>query len=1001
MIDRRTFIKGCAAAAFGAGAESMAVPALGAVKKAKAGSLTGRAEASEWLLRNGKHVISPNFVVRHSVCLQCHGECGIRAKVTRKGGRLVRLVENPWHPNTLINYIGTDKDAAATAATPGRLCARGVSGVQTLYDPCRITVPLKRTGPRGSNRWEPISWEQLIREVTEGGKLFSGIDDPLGKDVDVKGLRWLYEHRQDPIDPKNPDYGHVSNGLVFQGGRIVATRKTFQTRFAQSFGTVNNFEHTNICEQSHHIANGEAFSGKHNYHADLCNSEFVMFWGTAPGEANFPMQTLAMFSAEARARGCRIVVVDPVLPVTVTQDPNMQWVAVKPGTDGALAMGIIREMIDTGHYNRNFLVRPNDAAAKAAGELNSTNATFLVVTQKGDANEGRILTCQLAGISGKGAVVIDHSTEKPAAASGVSEAELEFSGKVNGLEVKSAFTLLAESARKNTLDEYSKICGVPAGTIRSLAKELTSHGRKAVAEFYRGIAQHPNGYYTGFAIDAINVLIGNLNWKGGASTGGGSFASGKGHYDLGKIPGLVPAATGLPITREKAFYEKSTEFKAKKAAGKSPYPAPRPWFPYSKDIYSEIIPSALQGYPYKAAVLIWHMATPLYAAPGQANEELLRGLKDPKKIPLIISSDIVIGDSTLYADYVVPDVTYMERYVQIGVPDTLMVKGTGVRWPVVEPLTGKKKDGTHYCYETFLIDVARRLGMAGFGKDAIPDSEGKLWPLDTPEDFYLKATANVAFDGSPCADATEDDIAVAGLSGYYSRFKECLKPEEWKKTLFVLSRGGRFEPASKRYEGDKLGHRMGKPLSIYSEKVALGRDSMTGKRFSGSPIWQKPLTALGRDAAALDAGKGMDLVIVSQKSPLQSHSRMPGCTVVREIRPENAAEINAADGKKLGLKTGDKVVVTTATGSRKCRVLLREGVAPGVLSFVIGYGHTGYGAASGRIGKRVIKGDPERARGVNLNPVMRLDPDVPMMALLDPIGGSASFYDTRAKIAKA
>ena len=55
------------------------------------------------------------------------------------------------------------------------------------------------------------------------------------------------------------------------------------------------------------------------------------------------------------------------------------------------------------------------------------------------------------------------------------------------------------------------------------------------------------------------------------------------------------------------------------------------------------------------------MATPLYAAPGQASKELTEKLKDPRNIPLIISSDIVIGDSSIYADYIIPDITYLER----------------------------------------------------------------------------------------------------------------------------------------------------------------------------------------------------------------------------------------------------------------------------------------------------------------------------------------------------
>lgn len=998
-MQRRDFIQSFAALGAASGSSLFAAPLLAAEGAAPSAS---RQTAPEWLrdAKTGMLHINPDYCVRHSVCLQCHGECGIRAKVERKTGKLVRLVGNPWHPNTKINYTDMSVPIDQTATDPGTLCARGVSGVQVLYDPYRVRVPLKRTGPRGANEWKVISWKELLDEVVDGGKIFSDVNDPLSKDIDVRGFRWLYEHRNEPMDPNNPDYGNRTNGLVLQGGRIVKSRKDFQSRFANSFGTVNNYEHTNICEQSHHIATGETFGGKHNFHADLCNSEFVMYWGTAPGEANFPMQTLGKYSAYARAHGCKIVVVDPVLPVTVTTNPNMKWVAVRPGTDGALAMGMLQVIIDEKRYNASFLSSPNDAAAQKAGELNATNASWLVVTDEKSPSFGKFLSVQEAGLDGKGAVVIDAQSGKPAAASASSKAIIDYAGTVNNVKVKSVFRLLSESAHQKTVKEYSAICGVAEDEIRQLAREMTSHGRKAVAEFYRGIAQHPNGYYTGLAINALNVMVGNLNWTGGASTGGGSYDYAKGHYDLSALPGLEPAAKGLRISREKAHYENSSEFKRLQAAGRNPYPARRPWFPFSSDIYSEIIPSALEGYPYKADILFWHMATPLYAAPGQANAELVEKIKDPHNIPLILASDIVIGDSSIYADYIIPDITYLERYVHVAVPDTLMSKGIGVRYPVVEALTEKTDDGRPFCYETFLIDVAKRLGMAGFGDKAIPDADGKLWPLNRMEDYYIKATANVAYSGSPCADATDEDIAVAGLADYYKKFKDCVKPSEWKKVLYIMSRGGRFEPVVNRYAGDKLGHPNKKLVSLYSEKVAMGIDSMTGKHFCGIALWQQPQTILGKDLAAVDNAQAMPFVIVTQKSPLQSHSRLPACTIIREIRPENAAEINPEDGRRLGIKTGDEIIVKTATGQRRCKALLREGVAPGVISFIVGYGHTGYGAAKGRIGGKTLAGDPERARGVNLNPIMRLDPDIPMMALMDPIGGSAAFYDTRAQIVK-
>jgi tetrathionate reductase subunit A len=56
----------------------------------------------------------------------------------------------------------------------------------------------------------------------------------------------------------------------------------------------------------------------------------------------------------------------------------------------------------------------------------------------------------------------------------------------------------------------------------------------------------------------------------------------------------------------------------------NPYPAKRPWFPFTKDIFSDILPSALEGYPYTADILLWHMCTPLYSAPGMGKEDIIR-----------------------------------------------------------------------------------------------------------------------------------------------------------------------------------------------------------------------------------------------------------------------------------------------------------------------------------------------------------------------------------------
>ena len=1007
MVDRRSFLQLCAAAGVGGGVAGYSdvfyhmIPLNDRGERARH-PVYGRSTDPEWLLdpKTGKHKPNPRFLLRHTVDLQCHSECGLRVKIDRNSGRIKRIIGNPYQANCRSDYLNYDMPLASTARLPGTVCARGNTGLQTVYDPYRVTVPLKRTGARGENKWKPISWDRLIKEVIEGGRIFADTSDPKSRDLEVLGFRGLHARRNEPMDPDAPELGMRTNGLVTQGGRIKATRRAVQKRFARAFGTVNEYEHTNVCEISHHIATDMVYPHKHAVKPDILGADFLMFWGTSPGDANFPMQTVAKYVAEARARGARYVVVDPVCHRGGVIGNYAEWVPIKPGTDGALAMGMIRWMIDNGRYNADYLSFPNQAAAEAAGELSHTDASFLVITQAGHPREGAFLSPAEAGLAAddEDHIVIGEVSGEPELASQPRKARHDYAGKVGGIAVKTTFRLLKESARSRSLDEYAEICSIPAAKIAELAREFTSHGRRAASEFYRGVAKHPNGFYNGLALHMLNVLIGNLNWKGGISAGGGGFETMTGRYDLNTIPeGSEPK--GVKLTREGSYYEASSEYRRHRETGQSPYPARRPWFPHTFNIYSEILPSAVAGYPYKVDILIWHMATPFYSVPGQHNEELIKKIKDPANIPLIIASDIVIGDTSMYADYIVPDVTFMERWVHIGMHETTLVKGTSVRWPVIEPLTGKTADDRHFGYETFLIDVAEALGLPGFGDKAIPDAKGYLWPLHRGEDYYLKATANVAYtDGEPVAPADAEDLAVCDLEPFHQRFADALPEDEWPRVLKVLARGGRFEPVAKRWDVDKLGHRFTRRLSLYAEEVALSRNAITGERFSGVSGWVEPTTMAGTTLATLDPADQWPFTILTYKGSIQTHSRLVSNTILREIQPENWIEINRSTGEKLGFRDGDLAWVETPQGKHKGRVKLREGIRLDVITFSVGYGHWGYGASAVEIDGKRTEPDKIRAAGIHLNPIMRHDPTVEQMPVMDPVGGSVSFYDTRARL---
>lgn len=199
-------------------------------------------------LATGKVTVNEDILVRYSACLGCYSSCGNRVKLDRETGRLITVGGNPYHPNNAYPYLNfTDSlDEAYLSmsyangkgnVTRGTLCGRG-QGTQDAYSqPDRITQPLKRAGKRGEGKWKPISWDQLIKEVTEGGKLFADI----GEDTQIEGFKALHDTKT-PLDASQPGLGPKSNQFVGLGGRGDG-RAVLAGRFASNFGSINNYGH--------------------------------------------------------------------------------------------------------------------------------------------------------------------------------------------------------------------------------------------------------------------------------------------------------------------------------------------------------------------------------------------------------------------------------------------------------------------------------------------------------------------------------------------------------------------------------------------------------------------------------------------------------------------------------------------------------------------------------------------------------------------------------------
>jgi tetrathionate reductase subunit A len=208
------------------------------------------------------------------------------------------------------------------------------------------------------------------------------------------------------------------------------------------------------------------------------------------------------------------------------------------------------------------------------------------------------------------------------------------------------------------------------------------------------------------------------------------------------------------------------------------------------------------------------MGSPVYSLP--AGHKLIEILSDTKKLPLFIASDIVIGETSMYADYIFPDTTYLERWEFVGSHPSVTPKVFPIRQPVVTPLTETVRvygEDVPLNVEAFVLGVAEKLNLPGFGKDVF----GPGQHVTREEDIYLRMVANVAFgdkeDGSDKVKAASDEeLQIFEKSRKHlpktvydvDRWKKIVGPELWPHVVTVLVRGGRFQGYQDAYKNDQL-----------------------------------------------------------------------------------------------------------------------------------------------------------------------------------------------------
>lgn len=702
--------------------------------------------------------------------------------------------------------------------------------------------------------------------------------------------------------------------------------------------------------------------------------------GAYPGHSGKPMQAIGRQAAKALKEGkLKIDIIDPVM-MGGTVNPlvgNAKWIPIKPTTDGAFGMGVIRWIIENKKYNEEFLTAPNLDAAKAIGYNNWTNASHLVIVDDKHENNRKILRAEDLGLEVAEDeenifMVMDMDSKEAAKFNESKKADIDFEGKVKTVDgkeisVKTSFLFLKESAFKHGYDEYSKACGIPVETIEKVANEFTSHGQK-VATDGMGSTATANGTNITSILGVLGGLMGSANKKGGYITRRNSFtALGKGsRYDLSSIPD-GPKASGLRVSRTGIKYEDTSEYKRKVAAGKNPYPSTMPWHPVGSGSDNQAIFSMINKYPYQIKIMFNWMANPLLAVPAASRVEVLDELKKPEIVPLIISCDCYMGEVSGLADYIIPDTTPYESWGLANSEGNFSGRATTLRWPVTEPATEKLSDGRHISFETYVIDVAKKIGLPGFGEDAITAKDGKLLPLNSREDYFLRGLANVAFDDVPVDDISKDEIANQDLENATKEWADILSSEEWPKALNVISRGGRFDEHGAGFDGEDHEYGFKSSINFYMEGFATGKNSLTGEYYSGIAGWNPESFQDGTLVTDLFPETEWPFKSANYKPKFRSISLLANSSSLRDINSHNFIEINIEDGKALGIASNDKVRVVPATGGEfEGIALVRPGIAKGTIGIAFGYGHWEYGAKTFQVEGEEDQGNDAIGAGVHL-----------------------------------
>ncbi len=900
--------------------------------------------------------------VKCTTCYMCACRCGI--KVYLKDGTVRYIEGNRDHP---VNR--------------GVLCAKGSAGIMQHYSPARLRNPLLRVGPRGAGEFKEISWEEAL--TTAAG--------------------WLGEVRA--RDPRK---------LAFFTGRDQSQALTGW--WASQFGTPNYAAHGGFCSVNMAAAGLYTIGGSfwEFGEPDWSHTRYFLMFGVAEDHDSNPIK---IGLGKLKKRGAKFVSVNPVRSgYSAIAD---EWIGIRPGSDGLFVFALIHELLRAGKIDLDYLVR-------------YTNAPWLVIDDPGASDDG------LFARDGEGNPLAWDREEGAAVNALLPEITPALSGEFTLSDGRKAVPSLRRLIERYSDQRYAPEAvaaqvGIPAATIQRIAAELAHAafaeevvldipwtdwagrrhdkmiGRPVAMHAMRGISAHSNGFHTCRAIHVLQLLLGSIDCPGGFRY--------KPPFPKAIPPALKPAGRADQITPGKPLGGPPLGF----TMGPEDLLVDADGTPRRIDkAYSWEAPIAAHGLmhmvitnaakrdPYGIEVLFMYMANMGWNS-SMSVTSVIKSLtdRDPETgdyvIPKFIYSDAYFSETVPYADLVLPDTTYLERWDCISLLDRPICEADGpgdsIRQPVVKP------DRNVRPFQDVVIELGARLGLPGFtNPDGAPKYPGgyadylvnhERAPGIGPLAGWRGAEGEAEGRGAPNPKQLERYIE-----------NQCF----WHMKLPESQRY--FRHANKDYlewavSFGLIGHADQIVMQIYSEVLQKFRLAARGHGdhqpperdrarveayFDPLPIWYPPLEDAGVEAEAFP------LHAVTQRPMAMYHSWGSQNAWLRQIHGANRLYMNRETAARLAIGEDDWVWVTSAHGKVRGQVRLMDGVNPNTVWT--------WNAIGKRAGAWNLDPEsPEATKGFLLNHLIsELLPEREggyRYSNSDPVTGQAAWYDLRVKVERA